>query len=225
MKFVPAGNLDSMEQAEAIDQDTSSPSRRGPRSDGGAGRERILAAATAQFGERGYQATTIRKIAEAAGVDPKLVYYYYGTKEKLLSTVIGETFRSRGLPDLLLKVSTTGDTSPGTQYLLAVLAVLEDPTAGPAFIGLVRGLGTHKESREIFFRFVSEEILGQLSHQIGSDHPDVRMALAGSQMLGLITARYVLKVPLITELSREQIANNVGPTIDRYLFGKLDWEV
>ncbi|GAA2516757.1 TetR family transcriptional regulator [Rarobacter incanus] len=207
----------------AVEEVAPATSRRGPRSDGGAGKEQILEAATAQFGEHGYQATTIRKVAEAAGVDAKLVHYYFGTKENLFSTAIAETFRSRGFPNLLAERSTAGDGSPGTRYLLAVLTALEDPGMGPAFIGLVRGLGTHEESRRIFLRFVSEELIGRLAPQLGSDHPEVRVSLAGSQLLGLVIGRYVLKVPPLAGLSIGQVASTVGPTIDRYILGDLEW--
>ena len=197
--------------------------RRGPRPAGSAGKEQILEAATVQFGEHGYQATTIRKIGEAAGVDAKLVHYYFGTKEDLFATAIAETFRSRGFPDLLAVRTAEGDGSPGTQYLLAVLTALEDPGMGAAFIGLVRGLGTYEESRRIFLRFVSEELLGRLAPQLDVDHPETRVALAGSQLLGIVLARYVLKVPPLASLSVSEVARTVGPTIDRYMLGELNW--
>lgn len=211
--------------AAAIDEAAPLVSRRGPRSDGGAGKEQILEAATARFGEHGYQATTIRKIAAAAGVDAKLVHYYFGTKENLFSTAIAETFRAGGFPNLLAEPANSGDGSPGTRYLFAVLTALEDPGMGPAFIGLVRGLGTHEESRRIFLRFVSEELLGRLAPQLASEHPEARVSLAGSQLLGLVVGRYVLKVPPLAGLSIGQVARTVGPTIDRYILGELDWNV
>ncbi|GAA3290196.1 hypothetical protein GCM10020295_03980 [Streptomyces cinereospinus] len=46
-------------------------------------RETILAAARACFAERGFDATSMRRIAEAAGVDQALVHHFYGTKESL----------------------------------------------------------------------------------------------------------------------------------------------
>lgn len=210
-----------MDQA-GVEEVASVVSRRGPRSDGGAVKKQILDAATLEFGEHGYQATTIRKIGEAAGVDAKLVHYYFGTKENLFGIAIAEIFRSRGFAELLAGRVSAGVGSPGTQYLLAVLAVLEDPGMGPAFIGLVRGLGTHEESRRIFLRFINEEILGRLAPQLSSDHSQVRLALAGSQLLGLVVARYVLKISPLAGLSIEEIAQHVGPTIDRYILGDLD---
>ena len=166
----------------------------------------------------------MRKIGQAAGVDAKLVHYYFGTKEELFGTVIAETFHARGFPGLLSETpSETGD-SPGVQYLLAVLTALEDSDVGPAFIGLVRGLGTHEESRSIFLRFVNKEILGRIAPQLDTDHPEVRMALAGSQLLGLVFARYILRIPPVAELSIQEVARTIGPTIDRYILGELDWD-
>ncbi len=211
-------------ETEAVTgESTTAAPRRGPRPAGSAGKEQILEAATAQFGEYGYQATTIRKIGEAADVDAKLVHYYFGTKEDLFTTAIANAFRSRGLPDLLATRTPEGEGSPGTRYLLAILAALEDPGMGPAFIGLVRGLGTHEESRRIFLRFVSEELLGRLAPKLDADHPEARVALAGSQLLGIVLARYVLKVPPLAGLSIPELARTVGPTIDRYILGDLDW--
>ncbi|MDR0960410.1 MAG: TetR family transcriptional regulator [Propionibacteriaceae bacterium] len=198
--------------------------RRGPRTDGSASKEQILKAATAQFGEHGYQATTIRKIGEAAGVDAKLVHYYFGTKENLFNAAIVEIFRSRGFLDLLTARTEESDETPGARYLSAVLTTLEDPGIGPAFIGILRGLGAHEESQRIALRFTGEELLGRIAPQLDTDHPERRVALAGSQVIGLILARYILKVPPLAHLTIPEAARTVGPTIDRYLFGDLGWD-
>lgn len=200
------------------------PLKRGRRPGPNVGREQILAAATAQFGEHGYQGATIRNIGEAAGVDAKLVHYYFGAKEELFTTVISETFRSRGFPDLLAQRISDADASPGSQYLFAVLTALEDSGMGPAFIGLVRNLGTHEESRRIFLRFVSEELIERVAPELQSERPEARIALAGSQLLGVVVARYILKIPPIASLSVPEVARIVGPTIDRYILGELDWD-
>ena len=194
-------------------------SRRGPRPNGGAGREHILRAAVEQFSEHGYQSTTIRGIAHAAGVDAKLIHYYFGTKEDLFSTAIADTVRSRGLPDILASPPQGG--SPGIRHLTTVLNTLEDPTLGPAFIGLVRGVGTHEESRRIFLRFVREELLGRLAPQITGERAEEQVALAGTQILGLIMGRYVVKIPSLVSLSIEEAARVIGPTLDRYIAGDL----
>jgi TetR/AcrR family transcriptional regulator len=70
-------------------------------------RSRLLDAASRHFAQKGYAATTVREIVEAAGVTKPVLYYYFGNKEgiylqimeKALGTVhdlIAETMRSAG---------------------------------------------------------------------------------------------------------------------------------
>lgn len=49
---------------------------------------RILDVAEAMFSESGYAATSIRQIAEQAGVNPALIHYYFENKHKLLNQVM-----------------------------------------------------------------------------------------------------------------------------------------
>lgn len=51
-------------------------------------RRRIVDAAATLFVERGYGATSIRAVAEAAGVAPDTVYAVFGTKARLLTALI-----------------------------------------------------------------------------------------------------------------------------------------
>ena len=57
--------------------------RRGRRRAGEDRRGDILAAARAEFGARGFDATTIRGVARAAGVDARLVHHYFDGKDAL----------------------------------------------------------------------------------------------------------------------------------------------
>jgi AcrR family transcriptional regulator len=50
--------------------------------------QRILDAARAEFGERGLEAATIRRIAQRANVDPSLVMQHYGSKAALFAVAI-----------------------------------------------------------------------------------------------------------------------------------------
>lgn len=44
-------------------------------------RSRLIAAAIGLFARKGYSATTVREIVEAAGVTKPVLYYYFGNKE------------------------------------------------------------------------------------------------------------------------------------------------
>src|SRR3954467_14860133 len=47
-------------------------------------RETILAAARQLFGEKGYDATSLRQIADAVGTTKAAVYYHFPAKEQML---------------------------------------------------------------------------------------------------------------------------------------------
>lgn len=51
-------------------------------------RAKILGAADALFGERGFDVTSTRDIADRAGVNRALLHYHFGTKDDLLDAVL-----------------------------------------------------------------------------------------------------------------------------------------
>ncbi|MDP4217388.1 MAG: TetR family transcriptional regulator [Bacteroidota bacterium] len=51
-------------------------------------REHILVVAEALFGENGFDGTSVRDIANSAGVNLAMISYYFGSKEKLLESLI-----------------------------------------------------------------------------------------------------------------------------------------
>jgi len=60
-------------------------------------KDRVLAAATALFAERGFHGTKIRDIADRAGVNVASGHYHFGSKKRLYLEVLREQFaRTRG---------------------------------------------------------------------------------------------------------------------------------
>ena len=51
-------------------------------------REHILLVAEELFGEKGFDGTSVRDIAQKAGVNLAMISYYFGSKEKLLESMI-----------------------------------------------------------------------------------------------------------------------------------------
>jgi AcrR family transcriptional regulator len=98
----------------AFDQATQAPER----ADGAAyedltARARIRDAAMRQFTEHGFQRTTIRGIAAAAGVSPGLVRHHFGSKEALREAVDAYvTQEMRRINDEVLADGRRGDLGP-----------------------------------------------------------------------------------------------------------------
>ena len=53
----------------------------------GGARDRIIKVATSLFSEKGFSAATVDEIAEKAGVNKALIYYYFKNKEDLLDKI------------------------------------------------------------------------------------------------------------------------------------------
>jgi Tetracyclin repressor-like, C-terminal domain len=53
----------------------------------------------------------------------------------------------------------------------------------------------------------------------GGDDPELRAALAASQMIGLIMARYVVAIEPLASADPEDFIPLVAPTLQRYLVG------
>ena len=77
-------------------------------------RQRLLSCATELFTRKGYTATTVREIVEAAGVTKPVLYYYFQSKEGIYLELIRGTFAKF---DALLD-SSRGQRGTVTETLL-----------------------------------------------------------------------------------------------------------
>lgn len=162
----------------------------------------------------------MRGIARRAAVDPKLVHYYFGTKSELFKKAIADVVMTEEFFDSLLRIDhTTG--SLGANFLRSVLRVYETPEIGGPAVGLLRNIFTHEESRELLLEIYENYILQNVAHRLPGPDQVARVNLVGTQMFGIITLRYILRIPSLAELSIDEVASLIGPTLDRYLFG--DW--
>lgn len=76
-------------------------------------RARIRQAALVQFAEHGYERTTIRGIAAAAGVSPGLVRHHFGSKQELRTAVDMHVLQEmRRLNDEMVVGADQGDLGP-----------------------------------------------------------------------------------------------------------------
>ncbi|MBR1203000.1 MULTISPECIES: TetR/AcrR family transcriptional regulator [unclassified Bradyrhizobium] len=94
----------------------------------------LLEAAAALFAERGYHATTIRDVAEAAGVTPGALYFHVPTKQALLVAVYTE-----GVDRIVRHVDTLVDkeTEPALRFRRAIEAHLESILDASAFARVI----------------------------------------------------------------------------------------
>jgi AcrR family transcriptional regulator len=197
------------------------PSRRPGRRPGNPGtREAVLAAARAAFAERGYDGATIRGIATAAGVDPALVHHYFGSKDKLFLAAVQAPVD----PDTLMPDVLAADREVLGQAIVRMALRVWDGPAQPAGLALLRSAVGSEWTAKLLREFLVAKVLRRVVATLGFD-PDeraARAALVGSQLIGMVMARYVLRLEPLASASPDSVAAAIGPTIQRYLTGDVE---
>jgi AcrR family transcriptional regulator len=177
----------------------------------------ILAAARERFAASGFGGTTIRAIATEAGVDAALVHHYFGSKDDLFVAALALPVDPRAV----IGAAVAGPAEEAAEKLIRTfLSVWDDPGFQPALLATVRRIlepGGDKLIREGFLPVV----LIPVGEQLGIDRPELRMPLVSTQVIGLILARYVVRVEPIASLDPEQLVAIYAPTVQRYLTGEL----
>lgn len=170
----------------------------------------MLAAARVLFATHGYEGATVRAIAAAADADPALVTRYFGSKEGLFATAAKFELH---LPDL--------GPIPRDQLGAALIEHFanrwEGDPADRALQILLRAAMTNAEAAERMRNIFARQLLPAVSHVAPKGEARLRAALVASQVLGLALCRYMLKLPAVAALSRDDIVAWYGPTIQRYL--------
>jgi AcrR family transcriptional regulator len=175
----------------------------------------ILSAARERFAADGYERATIRAIAADAEIDPALVMRYFGSKEKLFAAAADFDLR---LPDVrALSCDRIGAA--------LVEHFLDRWEADDTFMALIRAAVTNDAAA----KRVRAVLSGQVAPAIAAlaDDPataGLRAGLVSSQILGLAVCRYVLRLPPVAAMSRADVVGWVGPTLQRYIKGKLHAE-
>ena len=181
-------------------------------------REAILGAARRAFAEHGYQHATIRGVADLAGVDPALVHHYFGTKQELFVAAVQ-------LPvnpvEQLMAVLDEDPGQAGRRMVETFLSVWDHAATQNPLLALIRSAVGDEHAAAMLREFITEEVLGQIAHRLGSADARLRATLVGSQIIGLAMARYIVKVEPLASATPAQVVAAVGPTLQRYLTGDL----
>jgi len=69
--------------------------------------------------------------------------------------------------------------------------------------------------------FLTREVFAPAAELLGSEDAQFRLNLVGSQIVGLVMARYVVALEPLASMPPEAVAEAIAPTLQRYLVGPL----
>lgn len=166
----------------------------------------ILDAARHLFAELGYERTTIRAVAERAGIDPALVMQNFGNKDRLFAAAARW---SVPLDDL------TG-ADHGELHRMALqhaLDAFDNPDLRPAAEALLRSCLTHPAARTVMRDEVMRPAQARVAATIGGADAALRAALLNALTLGLTISRYLLEDPVVADAEPADLHRILGPAV------------
>jgi AcrR family transcriptional regulator len=175
--------------------------------DAGASKRALLGAAQFLFGQRGFDATTIRDIGDRAGVDAALIARYFGSKADLyIAAVVAEgqgdqpAAAFEGLADLAE----------------AILARTEQQGLGPVTQALIRS-DTPAEIREAARAHLARRMVVPVADDLtrrGVARPQLRAEIMASALLGINLARALGWFAQLQTASKQELVELITTLLD-----------
>jgi len=160
---------------------------------------RILDAATQLFLAAGYERTTIRAVASAAGVDAGLVMHYFGSKQELFRRVI----------DAAPVPGVSGAPGQAAEQILASLAdrLASEPTAS---LTLLRSMLTNPEAASAASAGIAR-YQAQIAQAIPAGDASLRAAIISALILGVMVSRHLIKSDELASADPAQVISLLRP--------------
>jgi AcrR family transcriptional regulator len=169
-------------------------------------RSRIAHVANELFETHGFEATAVRTIASAAGIDPAQVIRHFGSKEQLFLHTVG-------IKDHFDPAITGPLEGLGNRLVSYVLAPEHDRMRR-AISSLV--LASDRDGvRERLRETIRDAMVDRLEVRLQGRDRVLRSELIAAQLGGLIQAWSIVRDPRLLEASREQIVALYGAAIQR----------
>lgn len=181
--------------------------------------DRILDAARALFGARGYAGTTMKSVAAAAGVAPTVVSSLYRNKEALFAAAMRLPFDpGQAMPMLVAQ----GIDGLGERLVRSTVQLLDDPAVRADLAALstgaagAAGADLAMQARSAIDA-LQEALVDPIAALLGVPDARLRATLITASLAGMAGMRYVLRIEPLASASPEQVVALLGPGIQRLL--------
>lgn len=180
-----------------------------PTQNSGDKRAAIAEEATRQFSELGYDKTTIRSVATAAGVDPKLVMHYFGNKQKLFVDTMGvpmtvqravsvlkltpKPLRGRALAEAIFQAQNSGEDAQ--------------------LVGMIRAAATEPEAAEMIRELYVKEAMLKVVQALELDNAELRAVMLTTLLSGFVFTSRIVHLQDLSSASNAQRKAILGKLI------------
>ena len=147
------------------------------------------------------------------------MHHYFGSKDKLfLAALQAPADPAEFLPEVL----AGGREELGANVVRMLLRVWDGPI-GAGALALLRSAVSNEWTMRLLREFLTVRIIRRVFSTLGlpDEERDARGALVASQLVGLVMARYVLRIEPLASATPDSLVAAVGPTLQRYFTGDV----
>lgn len=176
-------------------------------------KEDIILAAQNLFALSGYDKATIRSIAKEAKGDPALINHYFKSKQELFIESMLPLFDG---PKLLQKALDGPDDEIGLRLSRLFIFLISNERTKSLIIGIIRSSTTDEQAAKMMNIFITENVASILKQKIKGNDASVISNLIGSQFVGIVLAREIIKVEPLASLSEDDLMKYLAPKLQIY---------
>lgn len=181
----------------------------------------ILEAARELFSRTGYQGTTLRAVAERAGVNQALVRHFYGSKHQLFLAAVA--FPPQPLIEMVAALQAAAPDQRGQRAATVFVSAWRDPATSQQLQAVFRAAAASDEGGMLVRRMVEDVIVPRVAGLLGVEV--VRVGAAMSQLLGFAFLSAIVRAQPLAGLDDDQAIALLGPAVQAHLDGtwRLDF--
>lgn len=173
----------------------------------------ILSAARDLFARSGYQATTIRAIAEQAGVNQALIRHFFGSKQQLFVAAL--EFPAEPLRQILATVEQSPREQLGESVVRVFVRAWRDPRTSQQLQAVFRSAAAGEDGATTARRLVEDMLVPTVARLLGVPPP--RVAAAMAQLLGYAFLSTIVRAEPLAGLDEEAVITLLAPAVQAHL--------
>lgn len=177
----------------------------------------ILDAAREEFSTRGFDGTTMRAIAQSAGVDAALIHHFFLSKGGLFSAAVQDVFT---VPELVATVVDGPPDEAGGRLARAYVTHWEEPGIQQRLVALLRSATAFEGATAAIQEFFGQTLV-PVAAAVGQGRAELRASLCGSFLLGVAGLRYVSRTEPTASLTPQTLVRVLAGTCQSYLSDRL----
>ena len=180
-------------------------------------RRSLLDAARAAYAARGFIGTSLKGVANAAGVAPEVLKRYYDNREELFAAAMRLPFDPAASVAALMAPGMDG---MGERLVRVTLSMLGEPETREQLAALYRAGAEAGKATEALQEFLAVVVVDRVASSLGVPDARMRVVLVTSYLVGVATSRYVLRLEPLASATDEDIVRLVAPTVQAMLTGR-----